>query len=654
VSKNKKLFLLGAIFLAILVATYSNHFDNGFYFDDIHTIVNNEYIRNISNIPLFFKDIETFGTMPNNRGYRPMVTTLNAIDYWLGGNKLDSYYFHYSIFFWFIFQAFLLFLIFRKMFENVWQHRWNIYIAFGVAIYYTLHTSHAEAINYIIARSDTFSTFCIVAALAVFQSQKLRKWHLYLLPAIAGVYTKETGVMFIPLLFFYALLFEEEVSLWELITLKKKRGIWNAIKKVLPSVIVLVPIFLINRLYFTTTTHLFAPKPVGRWNYLTSQWIVISHYIGNWFIPLDLTTDPDFKVTKGFLTSKKIYSLLLILSLHIIAFIASGKKKTLPIAFGIIWFFVALFPTSSFHPLGQVSNSHRMFFPYIGLALSVGWAVALLIFRYEEKLLREKWNLTGVLGLFTIVLLGYAYGAHQRNEVWNSGESLWYDVTIKSPQNGRGLMNYGLVKMKAGDYKTAETYFVRALELMPSWSYINVNMGILKGAMAKPKEAEKYFKLGIRYAPNNPEPYYHYANWCKKQGRLEQAKELAEKGHLISPRHSKLNELRNRIGKPSQTLEQKLQSQINATEKTPTANNYINLSLQQFKMKDYVGCIASCRKALKIDPNSSLAYNNICSAYNALQQWELAIKACNNAVRISPKFERARNNLNVAKKKIGR
>ena len=56
---NTKIFLAGAFFLAVLLATYSNHFHNGFYFDDTHTIVNNQYIRDLGNIPLFFTDITT-------------------------------------------------------------------------------------------------------------------------------------------------------------------------------------------------------------------------------------------------------------------------------------------------------------------------------------------------------------------------------------------------------------------------------------------------------------------------------------------------------------------------------------------------------------------------------------------------------------------
>jgi len=53
--------------------------------------------------------------------------------------------------------------------------------------------------------------------------------------------------------------------------------------------------------------------------------------------------------------------------------------------------------------------------------------------------------------------------------VWHNEETLWYDVTLKSPQNGRGLMNYGLTQMEKGDYVRALNYFTRALEFSPDY-----------------------------------------------------------------------------------------------------------------------------------------------------------------------------------------
>jgi len=65
----------------LLLAIYSNHFHNAFHFDDDHTIVNNAYISNIRNIPLFFADVRTQSSLPTNQTYRPLTSASFAIDY---------------------------------------------------------------------------------------------------------------------------------------------------------------------------------------------------------------------------------------------------------------------------------------------------------------------------------------------------------------------------------------------------------------------------------------------------------------------------------------------------------------------------------------------------------------------------------------------
>src|SRR5438445_10806756 len=105
--RGKSCVALGtALLLAALVAPYANHFHNSFHFDDAHTIENNAAIRELSNIPLFFRDATTFSSLPSNQSYRLLVSTLRAIDYRLGG--LNPFWFHSSIFALFLALVFLI------------------------------------------------------------------------------------------------------------------------------------------------------------------------------------------------------------------------------------------------------------------------------------------------------------------------------------------------------------------------------------------------------------------------------------------------------------------------------------------------------------------------------------------------------------------
>src|SRR6202522_2168683 len=106
---------VAALLLPLAVAlVYSDHFQNGFHFDDFHTVNNNPYIRSLQNARLFFTDPSTFSVLPANRTYRPLVTLSLAIDYWLGSG-LKPFYFHLDAFLWYLVQLALMLALFRHI-----------------------------------------------------------------------------------------------------------------------------------------------------------------------------------------------------------------------------------------------------------------------------------------------------------------------------------------------------------------------------------------------------------------------------------------------------------------------------------------------------------------------------------------------------------
>jgi tetratricopeptide (TPR) repeat protein len=639
-----KFAILAIVFSAGLTAVYSNHFDNGFYFDDIHTIVNNEFVRSLDYFPEYFTGIEAFGTMPTNRGYRPIVVLLNAIDYQLAGEELDQTVFHISIWFWYLIQGVLMYMLTLKMFRFCIPDRDMRLASLLTTAFYMFHTVNAETVNYIICRSDSFSTTMMLAGLVLYANDKLRRFHLYLVPFIIAMLTKEVSYMFVPLVVLYHYFFMSNGELKNLFSKREMNKVGDVLKAVLPTIIIGTGLLLFNLVYMTDTSRLSGGLAHPRWEYLSTQFVVISHYISNFILPIDLSADPDFKVTSGF-SSEKLIGLIIIGGLLIGGIAALTKKRLLPIGFGILWYFICLAPTSSLNPMYQVANDHRAFLSNIGLCISVGWAVYLLYLKWPKLKI-------GILVLTALVISGHGYGTYQRNEIWGSNATLWYDVTVKSPKNGRGLMNYGLVKMRNGEYVEAEDYFTKALEFLPYWTYTNVNMAVLKDAVGEKEEAVKYFELGLRYGRDNPEPYYYYARAMLKHGNTDKAAQLLEDGHNISPKHSSINQMRERLRLLGATPEEKLQRELKLVTSSPTSDNYINLSLAQYKQKDYEGCIASCQKALELNPKSAVAYNNICSSYNAMKNWQAAAAACKKALEINPKFERARNNLKWTESKL--
>ena len=77
-------------------------------------------------------------------------------------------------------------------------------------------------------------------------------------------------------------------------------------------------------------------------------------------------------------------------------------------------------------------------------------------------------------------------------------------------------------------------------------------------------------------------------------------------------------------------------------------DDHINESLTFYNAGDYQKSIEAAQSALQLQPNSAIAYNNICAAYNQLKLWDQAIEACGKALAINPDYELAKNNLAVA------
>ena len=180
---------------------------------------------------------------------------------------------------------------------------------------------------------------------------------------IVGIYTKQTAVVFGPLLFLYVLLFEQEAARQRGFEVFVPSRLRSALRAAAPSFLVAVPLFLFNQLYMTPATTVSSNTAMSRADYLLTQFYVVAHYTGNFLLPIRLSADPDIKIIQGWSDPRLLLGLVIILILAAFALVSARNPRSRPIAFGIAWFFVALAPTSSLVPLYQLANDHRTFLP---------------------------------------------------------------------------------------------------------------------------------------------------------------------------------------------------------------------------------------------------------------------------------------------------
>jgi tetratricopeptide (TPR) repeat protein len=590
---------------ALLLVAYSNHFRNGFHFDDSHSIQDNIYVRELKHIPRYFRDATTFSVLPLNQSYRPVLQTTFAIDYWLGGGY-NPLAFQIDTFIWFV----LLLVAMASLYLSITRDAWVTLVAISV---YALHPVCAETVNYIVQRGDLLSTLGVVGALVIYvRWPAQRRTGLYLIPFVLAALVKPPALVFPALLAAYLALFDRRA-------------------RIAPSI---APAVVLTIVLAWWLSHMNPPTATTGASdgarYLWTQPYVAARYFLMFFAPTGLSADNDWSLVTGPSDSRTLIGLAFVAALAWTTWRLSRADTTRPVAFGLIWFIITLLPTS-LTPLAEVANDHRMFFPFVGLSLAVTVAAALVLARVVSS--RSRFAIGAVS--IAVILLAESAAVYARNEVWRTDEALWRDVVEKSPRNGRGWMNYGLTLMSRADYQGATDAFNTALPLTPNYHLLEINMGLAYGGLKQPAEAERHFLRAISIEPLDWRSHRYYAGWLGGAARPADALAHARIARELNPADLDVIPIEQRVA---------------SVDGTP--DYHLARSLAEYQMGRYRESIASARRALALRPSYAEAWNNVAAGHIALREWDQGIAACEEALRLNPSLQIARNNLNFARQQM--
>lgn len=651
--------------ILLFIAAYANSLQNAFHFDDAHVIENNLYIRDLANVPRFFTDANTFSSTPMNTTYRPVVSLTLAIDYAIG-RGLNPVAFHVTQLLLFAGVGFLAFLLYRRVAQTALPARSRIksqWFALFAATLYCVHTGNTQPANYISARSELLSALGVLGAFALYVwVPGSRRFHMYLLPAAIGVLAKNHAIMFAPLLLAYKLLIEQELSLSEILTRRHCPDRTRALVASIPAFALLVPLFLLVE---TMPSDAQSYGSGSRWWYLlTSSWVWV-RYVSLYFVPVGLTADTDIAVFTRFDPRILAGAALLAASLAA-AWVASRSKEWRPAAFGIVWFWIAIAPTSTIVVLAEVTNDHRYFAGFVGLNLAVLWTIGRLIDRAPASVTRLVPY--GAVAL----LLAHAIGTHFRNRVWRDDQTLWADVAQKSPRNGRGLMNYGLALMRRGRLVEARDLFVRAQQYTPFYSYLEVNLAIVNGALGNQVEAERHFRRGLELDATVPVTHRHYAKWLIDRGRAAEAIPRLQALVAISPAdldakrqlmaiYAALGERAalQRIARETRavaawdaTTRAYADGTLPFSPASRDGKGWFDLGWSFTQQGRTLDAAQAYRAATDADPQNADAWNNLGWSLSKLGFTADAVPALERAVALRPSYTLARNNLQWARREV--
>ena len=627
-SPRRKVLIAFAALFVTLLAAYSNHFENGFHFDDPHAVVNNPAIRKLANIPRFFNDARTFSVDPTSQSYRPLVTVSLALDYWLGGG-LKPFWFHVSTFLWFVVQIVLMYALYMYVLQRTCPDSQNVWIAWFAAAIYALHPASAETVNYIIQRGDLYVALGIVAGLVIYAWKPTwRRYGLYFLPPLAAMFAKPPAIVFALFLLAYILLID------------RGRALASVPAFVLGAAFLLLEKVMTPPHFFHTT--------IRSLDYWITQPYVTWRYFRTFFVPSHLNVDTDLPAFHS-LGNPLVWAGILFCALLIGAAVVTARRtEWRAVSFGLWWFLIGLIPTA-IYPLNEVENDHRMFLPFIGLSLAVVGTVALLLRRHASAS-RQRFATAAGLAL----LAAFAWGTHGRNEVWHTEETLWRDAIEKSPNNSRAHFTLAIALSEIeGRLPEAISEYQAALRIKPDYTEGHNNLAVALSAFpGRLPEAISEYETALRINPDSAELHNNFgAILATQPGRLPDAVSHYQAALRIKPdfleAHYNLGSALARI--PGRLPEAATQFEAVAQIQPDFKNVEFNLADVLSKIPGRLpDAISHYEAALRINPAFAEAHNNLGNALSRIpDRMPEAISHYEAAIRIRPGFMEAHYNLGI-------
>lgn len=436
------------LFLALLV-TYSNSFEGPFLLDNQQIILLDPRLRafewepNIHNI--FTKDY-WWPTLASDL-YRPITTFTYMLNWSVLGNGNNPEGYHVVNFILHLINVFLVYKLLR-------QFGTRELVAYWAAAIFGLHPVATEGVTNIVGRADLLSTFFVLSATLCYAHSAKSKggkrigWLLGMVPlSILGVLSKESGVMILPAMFFYDWLYRNHSDQAPL-----PKSWSHRFDVLLPGYLCVVPsllLFVFCRHVMSSTSptygNPFVDNPIELAGFFSGRMTalkVLGQYFWMLIWPARLSCDWSYNQIPLYGPDapwhENIQSWVAIVLILTLLYLAWTQRKRFPLmTFGIIWFFVAIFPMSNLPiTIGSIKAERFLYMPYLGFALMAAmgleWVRSWLANTLRPVLPSLTW-LSFTLPL--VVLMAFSVRTYLRNQDWSSEYALWSSAVETCPNS---------------------------------------------------------------------------------------------------------------------------------------------------------------------------------------------------------------------------
>ena len=433
---------------AACLAAYGNSLQGAFLLDDRFSIVANESIRSLWNLPAVLLPASN-----SSVAGRPLANLAFALNYAFGA--LDPRGYHLVNLAIHLKAAVLAFFLVRETLQSpALRQKWGVQssgLALAVALLWAVHPLNSEVVDYLTQRTESMMACCYLFTLyAAARSLRAPGWRwtaAAVAACAAGMACKESMVTAPLAVVLYDALFgfDSAGQAW--------RARWRFYLGLAATWLLLAALNWnsprADSAGFSTG--------VAPWTYLLNQAAIVIHYLAlgvwprrlvalyGWPLPL--------QVSDVWPQALAIVALLLLT--------AAGLWRRSRLACLGAWFFLTLAPTSSIVPIAtEVGAERRMYLPLLAITalVVVGVATALQRLRPAPEPLpdRPPQGVARVAGaaLLAAVSIALAAGTVARNRDYQSGLTLARTIVERRP-TGLAHEVLGEELMAAGDHEAA-------------------------------------------------------------------------------------------------------------------------------------------------------------------------------------------------------
>jgi tetratricopeptide (TPR) repeat protein len=219
--------------------------------------------------------------------------------------------------------------------------------------------------------------------------------------------------------------------------------------------------------------------------------------------------------------------------------------------------------------------------------------------------------------------------------------------------------------MSRGRYAEARDLFNRAALLLPNYSFLEVNLGVVSNALQDPVEAERHFQRALSLDEKQPVAHRLYALFLLDRGRGPEAITHLQRALALSPgelesRHmlmaiyagrgatAELQALVNETLRITSNDPDALAYARGLSPHAPVKDDYdgwFNLGFAFTRSNRHLDAAPMYRIALQRDSTKAEGWNNLGWTLGRMGFFDEAEPALRRAIALKPTFALAKNNL---------